>query len=113
MQLKAGDLRHKIIIRRLVEVDDGTGAYTSSWVTIAAPWAEVKGQTGRESVMDQVLQSISIYRIRIRWRPDIRAADQIRHGDIVLNITSVDDPDGDREQLVMIADTAGVRSDVA
>ena len=111
MKLKAGDLRHRILIRRLVEVPDGKGAYTSSWETVAEPWAEIKGLTGRESVMDHVLQSISVYRVRIRWRSNIKTADQIRHGPLSLNITSVDDPDGKSEQLVMIATTEGVRPD--
>jgi SPP1 family predicted phage head-tail adaptor len=112
VRLKAGDLRHQILIRRPIEVDNGKGAYTTTLSTIAEPWAEVKGLTGREAVMDQVLQSISVYRIRIRWRDDIKTADQIRHGTIDLNITSADDPDGSREQLIIIADTAGVRVDL-
>lgn len=109
--LRTGDLRHKVVIRRVTEVDDGKGAYTTNWATIAEPWAEVIGLTGRETVMDQVLQSITVYRIRIRWRSDIRAADQIQHGAISLNITSADDPDGKRKQLIIIATTEGARSD--
>lgn len=107
--LRASDLKHSIIIRRVIETDDGKGGYDSAWATIAQPWAEVQGLTGRESVMDQVLQSITVYRIRIRWRPGILTADQIAHGAINLNITSADDPDGRREQLVIIATTEGAR----
>lgn len=101
--------RHKLLIRRLVETDDGKGAYISSWTTIAAPWAEVEGLAGREAVMDQTLQSVSVFRFRTRWREDILAADQIRHGSIDLNISSVADPDGMRRDLVIVATTEGVR----
>lgn len=103
--------RHKLLIRRAVEVDDGKGAFVTSWVTIAEPWADVEGMTGREAVMDQVLQSIAIYRMRIRWREGIKTADQIRHGNLNLNITSADDPDGRRRDLVIIATTEGARDD--
>lgn len=109
--LKTGDLRHKIIIRRVIEEDNGKGGYTSEWITVASPRAEVIGLTGREAVMDQVLQSVTIYRIRIRWRGDVQAADQVRHGSVNLNITSADDPDGKRRQLVIIATTEGARAD--
>jgi hypothetical protein len=33
---------------------------------------------GREVVMDQVLQGISVYRVRIRWRSDLTTEDQLR-----------------------------------
>ncbi|CAD7336060.1 head-tail adaptor protein [Sphingomonadales bacterium 56] len=104
--------RHKITIRRLVEVDDGKGAYTSEWATIANPWAEAEGLSGREATLDKVHQGIAVYRFRIRWRGDILTADQVKFGSINLNITSAQDPDGLRRDLVIIADTAGARSDV-
>jgi SPP1 family predicted phage head-tail adaptor len=103
--LNAGDLNRKIQIRRSTEVSDGKGGYVTEWETIAEPWAEVKGQGGSEATIDHVLQSISVYRIRIRWRGDVQAADQIRIGALELNIRSAEDPNGDREQLVIIADT--------
>lgn len=109
--LKAGVLRHKILIRRVIEEDNGKGGYSSNWITVASPRAEVIGLTGREAVMDRVLRSVTIYRIRIRWRADVRTADQIRHGLTNLNITSADDPDGKRQQLVIIATTEGARAD--
>lgn len=104
--------RHKITIRRLVEVDDGKGAYTSEWVTIATPWAEAEGLSGREATLNDTPQTIAVYRFRIRWRDDILAADQVKFGSIDLNITSAQDPDGMRRDLVLIADTEGVRSDL-
>ncbi|AJP72931.1 phage head closure protein [Sphingomonas hengshuiensis] len=104
--LRAEDLRHRIEIRRPTETKDGKGGWTTSWPVIALPWAEVIGLDGRESVMDQVLEGVSVYRIRIRWRAGILVKDQVRHGAVTLNITSAVDPDGKREQLVIMASTA-------
>lgn len=105
-RLGAGDLNKKIIIRRATETDNGKGGYTTAWATIASPWAEVIGLDGREAVIGQALQGVSYYRIRIRFRADIRPADQIQYKDLDLNIRSVSDPRGESEQLLILADTA-------
>lgn len=118
---RAGDLRHRLKIRRVTEVKTGTGGYRSDWSDIATVSAEVVGLDGRESVMDQALQGISTYRIRIRWRQDLLTSDQLRplgssfgfddKGNARdVNIRSIVDPDGLRRQLVIIADTASTRS---
>lgn len=109
--LRASDLRHRVTIRRASEVEKANGGYEDVWSDLAVVWAEVTGLDGRESVMAHVLSGVSVYRVRIRWRGDIRASDQIRStaacfGGRDVNIRSVVDPDGRREQLVIIADTA-------
>ena len=103
--LRAADLRHQISIRRSDEVDDGRGGYSSEWSTVATPWAEVTGLDGRESVMEHVLQGVSVFRIRIWYRDGIAADDQIRHAGQDLNIRSSVDPFGTRRELLIIADT--------
>lgn len=113
--MRAGRLRHQVTIRRATETENGKGGYATAWDDVATVSAEVTGLDGRESVMDQVLQGISVYRVRIRWRGDILASDQLRSagacfGGRDVNIRSVVDPDGRREQLVIIADTASTRS---
>ena len=106
--IAAGRLRHKLQIRRKTQVDDGKGGYATSWPVIAEPWAEVIGLAGREAVIEDVLRSVAIYRITIRWRNDILPGDQLSYGSIDLNIKPPADPDGRREQLVFVADTDGV-----
>lgn len=104
--LRAGDLRHRIEIRRPVQTDDGKGGYVTEWQDIGKPWAEVIGLQGRESVMNHALQGVAVYRIRIRHRRGIDTGDQVRFGAIELNIRSCADPFGTRRELVIIADTA-------
>jgi len=112
--LRSRDLKHRISIRRPNQVSDGKGGYTTSWAPIVEAMAEVKGLDGRESVMERVLEGVSVYRIRIRWRRglDVRASDQVRlRNGIELNITApAADPDGEREQLVIMAETASARA---
>lgn len=121
-KLKAGDLRHRLIIRRATEASNGKGGWTTAWTDLATLSAEVTGLDGRESVMSEALQSVSVFRIRIRWRADIRSVDQLRSVSGAcfgvdnagqardVNIRSISDPDGRREQLIIIADTASTRS---
>jgi SPP1 family predicted phage head-tail adaptor len=110
--LTTADLRHSITIRRPSQVSDGKGGYTTSWATIATCFAEVTGLDGREATVEHVLEGVSIYRIRIRWRAglDVRASDQVQYAGRDLNVTApASDPDGRREQLVIMASTASAQ----
>jgi SPP1 family predicted phage head-tail adaptor len=113
--LRAGDLRHRIRIRRVTEVKTSTGGLKSDWGDYAEVAAEVTSFDGREVVLDQALQGVSVYRVRIRWRSGLTTEDQLRSagscfGGRDVNIRSIADPDGRRQQLVIIADTASTRS---
>lgn len=107
--LRPEDLKHRITVRRSAEVKNARGGLVDTWTEVGRPWAEVKGLDGRESVMERVLQGISVYRVRIRWRADVRPSDQLT-GDVFggreVNIRSVVDPDGTRDQLVIVGETA-------
>ena len=108
--LSPGRLRDRIDIRRatLTKKPKG-GGYDRSWSTLDTVWAEVIGVNGREAVIAQALQGVSAYRITIRYREDVTDADQIVHRGRELNIRSVSDPDGTREQLLILADTGSVQ----
>jgi SPP1 family predicted phage head-tail adaptor len=106
----AGLLNNRITIRRPVEIDNGKGGYDTDWLPVATLWAEVRGLDGREVMIAQVLNGISAYRIRIRWRRGIEPNDQLRYDGKDLNIRSVSDPDGRRDWLVIIADTGSART---
>jgi head-tail adaptor len=119
--LRAGNLRHELTVRRVSEIPNGKGGYKSDWGKVATANGEVTGLGGSESVIGQALQGISVFQIRIRWRQDIAVDDQLRptgscfgfdaEGNARdVNIRSIVDPDGKRQQLVIIADTASTRS---
>ena len=108
MAIRAGDLRHRVTIRRKTSVKKAGGGFDTSWNDLATVWAEVIGLDGREAVIGQALQGISTYRVRLRFGADVTDADQLRYGAIDLNIRSVSDPDGRREQLLILADTGSV-----
>ena len=108
MRLSAGRLRHRVAIMRATKVDNGKGGYTTTWSAVfSAVPVEVLGLTGTEAVREKVLRGIRVYQITARWRGDLLPKDQLRYGAEDLNIRSAVDPDGRREQLVIVADTDG------
>lgn len=109
-RVQAGALRHRVTISRMAETKNERGGLVDTPTEVATVWAEVKGLDGRESVMERVLQGVSVYQVRIRWRDDLRQSDQLAgsvFGGRALNIRSAVDPDGRREQLVIIGETPG------
>jgi SPP1 family predicted phage head-tail adaptor len=106
--LRSGELRTQIEILRPTKTKNARGMFETTWDVVARPYAEVLGQDGREAVISKALEGISSYRIRIRWRGDVRPTDQVRlngPGGTDLNIHSATDPLGTREQLMIIAST--------
>ena len=111
MGLSPGRLRHRVTIRRASKTKNPNGpGYTTVWNDVATIWAEVLGIAGREATIGQALQGISAYRVTVRFGADVTDADQLRYGSIDLNIHSVTDPDGMREQLLILADTGSAQA---
>lgn len=108
--MKKGPLRERITIMRLNQVDNGNGGYADAWTPVATVRAEVAGLTGREVVMERALQGVTAYRIRTRWRADLKQSDQLRYRDRDLNIRSLSDPDGRRDEMLIIADDESVQA---
>ena len=107
--LAAGSLNRRVELRRKEMTSDGSGGRTTTWLTLTTVWAEVLSQNGREAVLAGTLTGVSAFRVRIRWRPDLTQSDQLRLDGRDLNIRSLEDPDGRREQLVIFADTASAQ----
>jgi SPP1 family predicted phage head-tail adaptor len=107
-KLLTRDLRHKVTIQQPSPVKDGKGGWLDDhWSDVATVWAEVTSLDGRESVIEHVLEGTSIYRVRMRYRADLRADWQLKYGELTLNITAApSDPDGKRKQLVIMTSTA-------
>lgn len=110
MYLAAGRLRHLITIKRSVDTPDGHGGFVTTWVRVAQVAAEVINLNGREAVISNALQGVSSYRITIRWRGGVKPEDQIDYDGVLLNVRSVDDPDGSRVALQIFADNQSVQA---
>lgn len=104
--MKAGDLRRRVEIGRLVTQDDGYGGTMTVWQTFATVWAEIQDLTGREYWAAQQVQSLVTTRVRIRYLAGLTPAMQIKADGKTYAITSIQDPDGKHRELILMAKPA-------
>ncbi|KIF83565.1 phage head closure protein [Noviherbaspirillum autotrophicum] len=71
----------------------------TGWADVADLWADIRYQTGMETVKAGAEASITRVSIRIRHRDDINAGMRVIHGGIIYNIKAVL-PDVARKQHV-------------
>lgn len=68
--MRAGKLRHRVVIQENQPTRDGDGAELDNWVTVATVWAAIRPLTGGErfvTTADQVVAEAST-RIELRYR---------------------------------------------
>ena len=88
--MRAGTLRHQVIIQRPDYTQDPvTGEMTPSWIEVAKTWASVEPLSTREFVAAAANQSKVSARIVIRYRIGIDATMRILHRDKIYNIEGV------------------------
>lgn len=100
--LAAGSLRHRLTIQARTAASDGQGGETVTWAARVTVWGLVEPVTGREALMAQQLTAELATVVTLRFRTDVRVTDRIVWGTRVLQIASVQDPDGRREQLRLL-----------
>lgn len=110
-RIKAGRLRHRVDIERLVTYSDDDGVQSEVWVEhYRNVPAAVEPLSAREFVAAQAVQSGVTKRVTIRFKPDIDASMRIRHGCAIYNIEGVlEDLDSGRSYLTMPV-SAGVNA---
>lgn len=109
----AGMMRDRIRIRRAVQTENDGGGLDIGWQTVVDDLpAQVLSLNGREAVIGNVLQGVSLFQITIRYRTDIRTADQILWSvDPVsgepreLNIINAEDQEGKQRWTIIQAST--------
>lgn len=107
--MDAGRLRHRITIRRPSDVSDGKGGYDQVWTTLASRIAcEIVSLNGREAVLGNVLQGVSVFQITTRYRTDVKPSDQIvwhSETDREINVHNAEDKLGTKQWTVIQCST--------
>lgn len=105
--MRAGLLRHLVTIEAVEWVRDPvSGAVTEEWVTKAKVWAEVRDLRGREFWAAQQIQSEVTTRVLIRHMDGLGPEMRVRHGDRILDIDHIIDPDGRGRELQLMCKEA-------
>lgn len=101
--MKAGPLRHRILIQRPVKKQDpNTGAIIDLWENVQTRWAEVVALSARDFIAAKSFQSEVTTRIKIRYCDWITSGYRVLFRGKVFNIEGVlPDPDSGLEYLTL------------
>lgn len=101
--MRAGRLRHRLVIKSLTETRDADGAISTVWTTtVATIWGRVEPLTGREFSEVAASGAETTHKIRIRHFAGLTRKHRLLFGSRVFAIESVMDVDErDREMIVM------------
>ena len=69
--MRAGSLRHRIIIQSKQKTPDGEGGWTYTWEDMAEDWANVMPLRAEEKLQYQQVNVQASHEITMRYRPDI------------------------------------------
>lgn len=100
--MRAGALRHRITIQRKTEAKDEWGTpIPGGWEDVALVWADIKHQSGSESIRAGADVSIVRASVRIRWRTGIDAGMRVLYQGQAYDIEAVL-PGGNRQHLDLV-----------
>lgn len=90
MSIEAGSLDKRISLERLVEVvNPATGARTKTWVEFGKVWANIRFQSGAETLRADTPVSAAKASIRIWHRNDFDASCRVVHKTTIFDILAV------------------------
>jgi SPP1 family predicted phage head-tail adaptor len=99
--MKAGLLRNRVELQSRLEVFDDIGQPSTSWLTTATVWADIRYLSGLSTLKAGADVSVSKCSIRMRYRA-VNAGQRIVYGNEVFEIDAVL-PDGKREYVDCVA----------
>lgn len=62
-------LNRRLTLEEPLDVADGAGGYTRTWVTLGTLWADIKAGTGRERAVESMTASTIPWKITVRAAP--------------------------------------------
>lgn len=89
--MRAGRLRHRVELQRLVEDRNELNEVVQTWQTLDTVWARIEPLQGREFVEAQRNEARLSHRITIRAYTGLTVRDQVKYGTRTFGIVSVGD----------------------
>lgn len=87
--MDAGKMNCLVQIQRQSTTRDAGGQKTGAWDLFTSVWANIRHQSGEQSIQAEAEVSVVRASIRIRWRTDVTAAMRVQHGAAVYEIRAV------------------------
>lgn len=97
--MRAGELRKRVTLQRLVAGRDSLGGVTESWEDVGTYWAAVEPLKGHEFFAASQVNAEVTGRIRMRYRPGVDPTMRAALGTRVFAIQAVIDVDERHREL--------------
>ena len=91
--MRAGTLRHRIVLQVAGEGPDGIGGVTTTWTTFKTVWAAIWPLKGAEYIASMQVTSEITHKIRIRYLSGLTPKHRIKWGSRYFDIEAVINPD--------------------
>lgn len=101
--MKAGQLRHRVDLQSQVSTVDAIGQLSTSWISTAYLWGDVRYLSGLSAIKSGADTSISKVSIRVR-HGTFNAGQRIVYGDEIFDIKAVQ-PDGKRQFVDLVCES--------
>ena len=100
--MRAGTLRHKVVIQKNTPTRDSYGAEVEAWADYATVWASIEPARGREFWESQQVNAEVTGKIRIRYLEGITPKMRVKHGSRIFEIISVINPEERNRELQLM-----------
>lgn len=107
--LGAGQLNRRVMLQRETRMSNGQGGYVKDWTDAGEAAAQMIPLRGGEALEQSLLHSVQVWKVTIRFRPDVTTGWRLLFQGAPLNIQTCVDPDGRRRWLVMTC-SSGMRT---
>jgi SPP1 family predicted phage head-tail adaptor len=97
--VRAGDLKHQIIIQVAQKSKNSMGEFVDTWSTWATVWAAIEPASGKNYYAAKQLNAEVDGVCRIRYRTGVLPTMRILYGSRVLRIVSIVNPKETNEEL--------------
>ena len=104
--MRAGQLRHKVIIQENTPSRDDYGAEAESWSNFATVWAAIEPIRGREFWESQQINAEVTARITIRYLSGVTPKMRVKYGTRIFDIISVINPEERNRDLQLMVKEA-------
>ena len=105
--MRAGRLRHQVVIQTPTETNDSQGQAIKSWGTFATVHAAVEPMSGREYFGASQINADTSTKITIRWLSGITAKMRVSYDSKLYNIEAIRNI-GERDRQIELMCSEGV-----
>jgi len=112
MDIRIGELRHRVTFERMERAFDGQGGFQIQWVALQSCWAKIENKGATERVFGEKIEENRIFLITIRNTLDHEiqmSMDRIKFGDRYFHIKGIQYAD-ERKFWIQLTCAEGVAS---